>query len=108
MIFECCHQNFGSIRYPNKICKRENQPTDPTRTKSINSPALVEDAVVGCAPISRIEITLLVSFVFMQLVLKWLHQPLSKNVMLWHPSVDSSHDFLHAARSETLLDDCIW
>ena len=73
-------------------------------TKSNNVPPLVEAAVVNCAPPSRIEIALLVDFVFVQPVLKWLHQPLSKNVMLWHPA-SSSHDFLHAARSETLPGD---
>ena len=71
-----------------------------------NSPALVVDeaAVVSCAPLSRIEIALLVTFVFVHSVLKWLHHPLLKNVMLLHPE-SSSHDFLHAARSETLPGD---
>ena len=73
-------------------------------TKIVSTPAPVEAAVVSCVPPSRIEIALLVDFVFVQPVLKWLHQPPSKNVMLTQPA-SSSHDFLHAARSETLLDD---
>jgi len=45
---------------------------------------------------NRIEIALLVGFVFVHSVLKWLHHPFSKNVMLLHAAT-SSHDFLHAA-----------
>ena len=50
------------------------------------------------------EIALLVDLVFVQSVLKWLHHPLLKNVMLLH-SVSFSHDFLHASMSATLSDD---
>ena len=45
---------------------------------------------------NRIEIALLAGFVFVHPVLKWLHHPLSKKVMLLH-SETSSHDFLHSA-----------
>ena len=65
---------------------------------------VVEAAVVSCAPLSRIEIALLADFVSVQPVLKWLHHPLLKNVMLLHPA-SFSHDFWHAARSETLPGD---
>ena len=50
------------------------------------------------------EIALLVDLVFVQSVLKWLHHPLLKKVMLLHFG-SSSHDFLHAAMSETLPGD---
>jgi hypothetical protein len=45
-----------------------------------------------------------VAFLFLQQVLKWLQNPLLKNVMLLH-FASSSQDFLHAARLPCLPDD---
>ena len=56
---------------------------------------------------NRKEITLLDDFVFVHPVLKWLHHPLVKNVMLLQPA-SFSHDFLHAAMSATFPDDWLW
>ena len=55
-------------------------------------------------PPNLIAIALVPAVVFAHSVLKWLHHPLFQNVMLLHPDA-SSHDFLHAARSETLAED---
>ena len=52
----------------------------------------------------RMAIALFVVLVFVHSVLKWLHHPLLNNVMLLHPE-SFSHDFLHAAMSETLPGD---
>ena len=56
------------------------------------------------AVVNRMAIALLANLVFVQSVLKWLHHPLLKNVMLLHFG-SSSHDFLHAVMSETLPGD---
>ena len=44
-------------------------------------------------------------FTWVHAVLKWLHQPLRKKVMLTHPT-SLSHDFLHCSASESLPGDC--
>ena len=52
-------------------------------TESNNIPPLVEAGVVSCFPPSRIEMEVLADLVFVQPLLKWLHQPeFVKNVML--------------------------
>ena len=66
-------------------------------------PDTVGGLVVTDVP-NRMAIALLDDFVFVHPVLKWLHHPPVKNVMLLQPA-SSSHDFLHAAMSATLLDD---
>ena len=68
----------------------------------INRPA--GEAVVVAALLNRIEIALPSAFVFVHSVLKWLHHPLLKNVMLLHAAA-SSQDFLHASSSDTCFDD---
>ena len=60
--------------------------------------------VLDITPPKRMAIALFVVLVFVHSVLKWLHHPLLKNVMLLHFG-SSSHDFLHAAMSETLPGD---
>ena len=58
-------------------------------------------------PAHRMDtIALLLTFLRVQSVLKWLHHPPLKYVILLHRA-SSSHDFWHAARSETLLDDLL-
>ena len=59
---------------------------------------------VVAARLNRIEIALLSVFVFVHPVLKWLHHPPLKNVMLRHAAA-SSQDFLHAFSSDTCFDD---
>ena len=56
------------------------------------------------ALLNRMEIALLSSFVFVHSVLKWLHHPLLKKVMLLHAAA-SSQDFLHASMFDTFFDD---
>ena len=56
------------------------------------------------ALLNRIEIALPSAFVFVHSVLKWLHHPLLKNVMLLHAAA-SSQDLLHASSSDTSFDD---
>ena len=54
-----------------------------------------------------IAIVSVVGVLLVQSVLKWLQYLLCvKNVMPWH-FASSSHDFLHAARSETVPDDSV-
>ena len=55
--------------------------------------------VVPESALNRYEVALLLLLVLLQNVLKWLHHPVPKYVMLWHPSV-SSHDCLHCSRLE--------
>ena len=54
--------------------------------------------------LTRIESALSVNFLFSQQVLKWLQNPLLKNVKLLHFG-SSSQDFLHSAKSESRLPD---
>ena len=56
------------------------------------------------ALLNRLETALLSAFVFVHSVLKWLHHPLLKKVMLRHAAA-SSQDFLHAFSSDTCFDD---
>ena len=53
---------------------------------------------------TRVACALLAAFIFLQQVLKWSHPPPFQYVMLTHFD-ESSHDFLHAARSEAFLVD---
>ena len=63
-------------------------------------------AVVQHTPVFNvIAIVFVVGVLFVHLVLKWLQYLLcGQNVMLLH-SASSSHDFLHAARSDASPDD---
>ena len=63
-------------------------------------------AVVQHTPVFNvIAIVFVVGVLFVHLVLKWLQYLLCvQNVMPWH-FASSSHDFLHAARSETVSED---
>ena len=56
------------------------------------------------ARLNRMEIALPSAFVFVHPVLKWLHHPPLKNVMLLHAAV-SSQDFWHASMFDTSFDD---
>ena len=56
------------------------------------------------ALLNRLETALLSAFVFVHSVLKWLHHPPLKNVMLLHAAA-SSQDFLHASSPDTSFDD---
>ena len=65
-------------------------------------------AMVQYIPVFKvIAIVFVVGVLLVQSVLKWLQYLLCvNNVMPWH-FASSSHDFLHAARSETLPDDSV-
>ena len=65
-------------------------------------------AVVQCTPVFKvIAIVFVVGVLLVQPVLKWLQYLLCvKNVMPLH-FASSSHDFLHAARSETPPEDSV-
>ena len=65
-------------------------------------------AVVQYTPVFKvIAIVFVVGVLLVQPVLKWLQYLLcAKNVMPWH-FASSSHDFLHAARSDASPDDSL-
>ena len=71
-----------------------------SKISHINRPA--GEAVVA-ALFNRMEIALLSTFFTLHSVLKWLHHPPLKNVMLLHAAV-SSQDFLHASMFDTRFD----
>ena len=57
--------------------------------------------------VNRMASALSLLLVLLHAVLKWLHHPLAKYVMLWHAgSVASWHDCLHCSRLERCADDC--
>ena len=55
--------------------------------------------------LKRSEIAPLLCSVLEHAVLKWLHNPVLENVMLWQ-SVVTSHDLWHASRLGDLPGDC--
>ena len=79
------------------LCERQLKPHQPVVVGSDGSGVLAD------VP-KRMAIALFPHLVFVHSVLKWLHHPLLNNVMLLHPG-SFSHDFLHAAMSETLPGD---
>ena len=71
---------------PNRYTTKRNRPG-----------VLVEATFVS----SLIETALLLILWCVHGVLKWLHHPVLRYVMLWH-STEFSHDFLHCSMSVTL------